>query len=80
MIIHTLHDMIKEKENNTKATIHGDKEGFLVTDTFVDTEPPEPGGRGCPPQKFWQICRPYLHQDGSAGYAPLQDFQAFLRP
>ena len=41
MIMNTLHDMIKEKENNTKATINGDKEGFLVIESFVDTEPSE---------------------------------------
>ena len=38
--------MIKEKENNTKVTINGDKEGFLVTESFVDTEPSEPGEGG----------------------------------
>ena len=49
---HEYTGMIKEKENNTKATINGDKEGLLETESFVDTEPSEPGEGGALPQNF----------------------------
>ena len=40
----------EKKVNNTKDTINGDKERFLVTESFVDPGPSEPGARGSLPQ------------------------------
>ena len=40
----------EKKVNNTKDTINGDKERFLVTESFVDPMPSEPGARGSFPQ------------------------------
>ena len=38
------------KKNNTKATINGDKECLLVTESFVNTGPSESGVGGGLPQ------------------------------
>ena len=57
----------KKKENNTKDTINGDKECFLVTESFVDPGPTEPGARGSlpQPQTF------HIREGEAVEYAPL---------
>ena len=81
MIMNTLHDMIKEKENNTKATINGDKEGFLVIESFVDTEPSETRERGALPKNFGGYLYPiYIRVAVQVMPTPLPDFQTFLQP
>ena len=70
----------KEKENNTKATINGDKEGFLVTESFVNTEPSEPGEGGALPKKFGRYIDPIYIKVAVQVMYPLPDFQTFLQP
>ena len=63
----------KKKENNTKDTINGDKECFLVTESFVDPGPSEPGARGSlpQPQTFGRYVKNIHIREGEAvEYAP----------
>ena len=74
--------MIKKKENNTKATINGDKEGFLVTESFVDQRPSKPGAGGAFPQNFGSYFNPIqIGGWGSGtGYAPFRNFRPSYGP
>ena len=71
----------EKKENNTKDTINGDKECFLVTESFVDPGPTEPGARGSlpQPQTFGRYVKNIHIREGEAVEYALLDFQTFLR-